>query len=299
MATEVDVELAGVYRGRTVDRLLSDMDAAMTAPAEHELRIDLGGLRFVTPTALAVAGATFEVLAQRGVVPTIVLPEDAACRRYVQRMDVLPSGWRAEAESFERRPPSTFCPVHRFVDDSDYPVARRELIAAIERMCELDDATGDALATCLDELCENVVHHARGLSPAVAVAQAWPANNELQIAIADSGRGVRESLADNAAYAELGDDLEAVRAAFRLGVTSTPERNAGMGLSLARHLVTPNKGTVGVRSGHAAVTRGWRDVDQVRERHLPGTLVVLVVRMDIPLDIGRAYAEMDDRGDQA
>jgi anti-sigma regulatory factor (Ser/Thr protein kinase) len=294
----VTIELAGEYRGSGVDRLLEDLEAAVPGPDGRVGAIDLSRLRFVTPTALAVLGAAFEVLSRRGAAPSIVLPADDACRRYVQRMDVLPTTWRTEPESFGRRPPTTFCPMHRFSDDSDYPVARRALTAAVERMCDLDDATRDALALCLDELCENVVHHARGAAPAVAVAHAWPARGKLQVAIADAGRGVLASLRDNADYADLSDDLEAVRAAFTLGVTATPDRNSGMGLSFARHLVAPNGGTVGVRSGFAAVTRGAQDADQLRGRHMAGTLVVLVIKTDLPLDIRRAYAEMDEGNEQ-
>ncbi|EHN09537.1 hypothetical protein PAI11_36350 [Patulibacter medicamentivorans] len=97
------------------------------------------------------------------------------------------------------------------------------------------------------------------------------------------------------AYAELsGEDVGAVEAAFRFGVTSNPGFNAGMGLALARHLVRGNGGTVGIRSGFAAVTRGQAEVAQGRGVRFPGTLVALDVRMDRPFDLSRAYADMDE-----
>jgi anti-sigma regulatory factor (Ser/Thr protein kinase) len=287
------ISLAGEYRGQAVDDLLEALRPAAGLQRGTPWRLDLSELTFVTPTALAVAGATFEALCPVVPVPGIVLPTDDRCRTYVQRMDVLPVPWRTQPEEFDRRPPRTFCPMHRFMDDADYPQARREVMAAVVRMCDVDAETSDALALCLDELCENVVHHARPATPAVAVAQAWPSRGTLQVAIADHGRGVRASLAENPKYAGISDDVVAAREAFRLGVTSTPDRNAGMGLALAHHVVRPNGGKVGVRTGSAAVTRGAVESEQHRGQRLEGTLVVLEVRIDTPLDIAQAYADMD------
>lgn len=290
--------LSGVYDGRSIDRLVDGLGSALEAEAPSTWRVDLSAMTFVKPTALAVASAAFERMAARGIDVEVVLPDDPDCRRYVQRMDMLPAAWHVADEGFRRHPPSTFCPVHRFTDERDYPGARRGLVGAIERMCDLDEPTRDALALCLDELCENVVHHACVSAPAVAVAQAWPARRMLEVAIADLGRGVPASLAANEAYASIPDHVEAVRQAFRFGVTATPERNAGMGLAVTQQLMRSNGGVVGIRSGFAAVMRGGTHSEELRTASFPGTMIVLDIRTDRPLDLTRAYAEMEN-GDDA
>lgn len=285
--------LAGRYHGRSVDRLVGEL-APFGVSDGRRWRLDLRRLLFMTPTAIATAAATFERVALRGDEVDIDLPEDPDCRTYVQRIDLLPQQWR-RPEAFDRRDAIRFCPTRRFVGAGDYAGVRGDVVDTIRRACTIDDTAAGALATCLDELFENVVHHSRSDAPAVAVAQAWPKRRLLEIAIADSGRGIPASLRSSDAYAELsGEDVGAVEAAFRFGVTSNPDFNAGMGLALARHLVRGNGGTVGIRSGFAAVTRGRAEVAQGRGVRFPGTLVALDVRMDRPFDLSRAYADMDE-----
>lgn len=81
-------------------------------------------------------------------------------------------------------------------------------------------------------------------------AQALKRTSELEIGIVDLGIGVRASMAKNSDFDELyTDDLSAIEVALRPTYTSTPGRNAGLGLAFSTLLLKLNEGRLIVRSG--------------------------------------------------
>lgn len=108
----------------------------------------------------------------------------------------------------------------------------------------------------------------------------------------DLGIGIRASLIRNQAYRDVDTDVEAIEAALEPRVTSTPERNAGIGLFVTKLLLSANGGEMLVRSGTGAVYRGSEDRAESRATRLPGTVVALRARTDRPLDINAVYAQL-------
>ena len=77
-------------------------------------------------------------------------------------------------------------------------------------------------------------------------------------------------------------------------VTSTPDRNSGIGLFVTRLLLASNGGTLAVRSGRGAVYTGLRDRFVLRDVSFPGTMVALRARTDRPLNINEVYRQLPD-----
>jgi hypothetical protein len=98
-------------------------------------------------------------------------------------------------------------------------------------------------------------------------------------------------------YADLPGDVEAIQIALQPHVSSTPERNAGIGLFVTRLLLASNGGTLAVRSGVGAVYTGIRERTLVRQVAFPGTMVALRARTDRPLNINEVYKQLPDGND--
>lgn len=175
----------------------------------------------------------------------------------------------------------------------------QSLAATLADRSGLDDGEQFGLYTCFDELAENVVFHAD--SPIGGIIAAWqPADEyEVEIAVADVGVGLRTSLIRNAAYADVADDLDAVTRVLASRVTSTPHRNAGLGLPIVAVTFQDNGGALYLRSGSAAAVVDGGTVATATALHLPGTLTAARLRTDLPFDIDVAYTQLAPYFDDA
>lgn len=189
--------------------------------------------------------------------------------------------------------PHGFRPCEHFTGSGDYPRVAQSLTEALAERCITDQLARASVRIALDEIAENVVHHAASAVGGFGAAQGWVKNQEFEIAIVDLGMGIRASLRQNPAYADIADDAEAIVKAMEPRVSASPQRNAGIGLFITKLLLAANGGLVLVRSGHGAVLTGAQERVRLEDVALPGTLVALRARMDRPLDITAVYRLLD------
>lgn len=264
---------------------------------ETMVRVDLSRLVSISPSALALLTAALHSADARGCLVEgsgFTPPRSPAVSTYLQRMNLLRSlrGFGHIEEQFERHEERGFRGCLQFVDDSDYWKVAAELTDALCERCSADDVARAAVRVCLDEIAENVVHHAD--APAgFAAAQGWRQTSEFEIAIVDLGVGIKASLTKNAKYRHIEDDATAIDTALQPQVTSTPERNSGIGLFITRMVLKANGGSLFVRSGRGAVYAGVEDRTETTDIAMPGTLVALRARTDMPFDLNAAYARLD------
>jgi anti-sigma regulatory factor (Ser/Thr protein kinase) len=138
----------------------------------------------------------------------------------------------------------------------------------------------DIVSVCahVSDLAKNVLVHSGAHGGGVAAVE--QVSGEVEIAIADRGTGVRESITKNPRFSSIGDDLSAIEVAVLPGRTSRPGIRGGMGLFLARVATRANGGRFTLRSGTASLEQSDRDA---RVTHLPpthGTLVTMRLRTD-------------------
>lgn len=151
------------------------------------------------------------------------------------------------------------------------------------KVLERDLPAADALYACLTELGANVQEHSG--TTGFAAAQTLVRRQEVLFAVADSGRGLRGTLAARGARS----DEEALRLALR-GVSRLDAPDRGLGLRTMTALVDRLGGALTLVSGRAAVVAAGR-----RERHraspteFPGTLVQGRIRLG-PHGPGLAHA---------
>lgn len=295
---QLPVVLAGGYSFDRLEELIEDLQPVLRLEQPVTLAVDLRGLEFVGPTCLALLVAALKRVRDKGLnAPGSVIRQPASpdVRQYLARMDFMKL-LVAEPpnEDFERKQPVGFRSCQHFRTEEEQWATSRTLVEALVESCDCDEKARGALAICLDEVCENVLHHAHTPLGGFAAAQGWRARGDFEIGIVDLGVGVRSSLARNARYADLRDDATAIETALVPRVTSTPERNAGIGLAVTRLLLAANGGSFTVRSGFGAVrdVAGETSVEEA-SAELPGTVVSLRASSERALDIGAVYAKLE------
>jgi anti-sigma regulatory factor (Ser/Thr protein kinase) len=214
------------------------------------------------------------------------------------RMDFLRNLLEEEIpEPFERREAVGFVPCQHFTGADDYHAVASDLTTALAARCQTDSLARASIRICLDELAENVVHHADSDWGGYAAAQGFPRSSAFEIGIVDLGIGIRRSLTNNPEYADIEEDVNAIQTALRPRVTATPERNSGIGLFITQRLLDANGGVLLVRSGSGAVYSGMDERAFNSEISFPGTLVALRARTDRPLNINEIYRQLDGGDD--
>lgn len=156
-----------------------------------------------------------------------------------------------------------------------------------------DDKSARGADNAVAELIGNCYAHSES-DPhlqGLACAQSWPRGNKAQIAIGDSGVGIRYTLKSSGLYDDKLATTNACELAAEYEVTSKPGRgHSGYGLTLARDLLEMNGGALFVLSHNE-----WFSVRHRMRRSgtlntpLPGTLVLLEWNTDAPLDATKVY----------
>jgi hypothetical protein len=142
------------------------------------------------------------------------------------------------------------------------------------------------LGYCLEEMLRNVDDHAESPVHALLQAQYYDNRHQVVMAIADTGRGVRNSLLTRH---DVPTDEAALKEAIRPGVSGRNTRkgtNAGLGLTTSSALVTKVGGTFQLLSGDCLleIRKGGQSVHPLRNTRWPGVIVVMVVPRDDNLD---------------
>jgi hypothetical protein len=250
--------------------------------------VDLRTVEFVEPAGLCALAALLEYLCARCEVVDLALAgRDVPA--YLERMNFFRSfenrvRTNADVASLEERRrhnPGTLQELINFHTEEEIP-------GIIERISEILENQGyrlrERVAICstLSEVCANAAEHGVSSFGAYAAVQAYHhivsgsrrRGEEVLIAIADGGVGVRETLARNPEYAEhTTTDNDALRHALEMGVSATGEIGRGGGLALVAGIAARAGGSLSLRSGSGRVTVYENRKNSRNVPEFPGTFV--------------------------
>jgi signal transduction histidine kinase len=270
---------------------MGSLDPAFAGAANVDggpVTVDLRTVEFVEPAGLCGLAALLEFLTPRcEEVNLALVGRDVPA--YLERMDFFRLfGGRvrtnvdvASLEERRRHNPGTLQELINFHDEEEIP-------GIIERISEILENQGyklkERVAICsvLSEVCANAAEHGASSFGAYAAVQAYNhivsgprrRGEEVLIAIADGGVGVRETLSRNTAYAEhTGTDNDAIRHALEMGVTSTGEIGRGGGLALVAQIAARSGGSLSLRSGTGRITVYESRKNSRNVPAFPGTFV--------------------------
>jgi hypothetical protein len=270
---------------------MGSLDPAFSAAAHVDgepVVLDLRTVEFVEPAGLCGLAALLEYLIPRCEEVNLALAgRDVPA--YLERMNFfrLFSGRVrtnvdvASLEERQRHNPGTLQELINFHTEQEIP-------GIIERISEILENQGyrlrERVAICsvLSEVCSNAAEHGASSFGAYAAVQAYHhivsgprrRGEEVLVAIADGGVGVRKTLSRNPKYAgHTTTDNDALRLALEMGVSGTGEIGRGGGLALVAQIAARSGGSLSLRSGTGRVTvyedrKNSRNVPQ-----FPGTFV--------------------------
>jgi hypothetical protein len=270
---------------------MGSLDPAFSAATHVDgepVVLDLRTVEFVEPAGLCGLAALLEYLIPRCEEVNLALAgRDVPA--YLERMNFFRLfGGRvrtnvdvASLEERRRHNPGTLQELVNFHTEQQIP-------GIIERISEILENQGyrlkERVAICsvLSEVCANAAEHGASSFGAYAAVQAYHhivsgarrRGEEVLLAIADGGVGVRQTLSRNPKYDEhTTTDNDALRLALEMGVSATGEIGRGGGLALVARIAADSGGSLSLRSGTGRVTvyedrKGSRNVPQ-----FPGTFV--------------------------
>lgn len=246
-----------------------------------------GAPKFIKPFHLATLAHTLMQLESR----KLALPEKIA--PYADTMKLwdavnVPSPFPEKVRS----PGGRYHPIQLLKDESTIDATAASLTALFQTVCP-DARTNDAICIMLRELIANCYVHsavADGLYGLIC-AQVWNVGRRAQIVLADTGIGIRQSLAQNALLSARLNIENACEIATEYGVTGKPGKgHSGYGLSVARRLLEQNKGFLLVLSGNEGFASRYGASTHVKmNTSWNGTLLVIEWSLDMPMDIGAVY----------
>ena len=276
---------------------LGSLDPAFSAAAGVEgetVVLDLRSVEFVEPAGICGLAALLEFLIPRsGEVGLALSGHDVPA--YLERMDffrifgdrVRTNVDVAALEERQRHNPGTLQELVNFHSEEDIP----GIISRISEILENKEyrlRERAAICATLSEICANAVEHGASPFGAYAAVQAYHhivsgrhsgpkggrRGEEVLIAIADGGVGVRETLSRNPKYLEFTEtDNDALRHALKMGVSGTGEIGRGGGLAVVGQIATRAEGSLSLRSGAGRVTFYGDRTNSRNVPSFPGTFV--------------------------
>jgi hypothetical protein len=163
----------------------------------------------------------------------------------------------------------------------------------------------DVLEYSFREMIRNVIEHSE--SPILGYcAQYWPKNGQVEVAILDSGIGLRQSLSENP-HLPLESDRDAVKYALMPGIsgkTYTGVRirptdvwqNSGYGLYMNYRLCNQG-GSFFICSGTRGLYRSAESENTYYETNYKGTALRLKLNVDALGDVKRLLKQFSDEGE--
>ena len=281
---------------------LGSLDPTFTAASKVDgepVVLDLRGVEFVEPAGICGLAALLEYLIPRCQEVELALSgRDVAA--YLERMDFFRLfggrvGTNLDLSSLEERQrhnPGTLQELVNFQTEEEIP-------GIVQRIAEILETMGYRLrervdiCSTLSEVCANAAEHGLadgdGSAPgfgAYAAVQAYNhvvsggsrgdrrGGEEILVAIADGGPGIRATLARNPANADfVATDNDALRHALQMGVSSSGEVGRGGGLTLVSQIAARAGGSLSLRSGSGRVTAYRERTNSRNVPAFPGAFV--------------------------
>lgn len=174
----IRVAFSGAYGFDRLEKTIGTLDPLLHPDHQAVVAIDLGSLLHIAPPTLALLLACLKRLEAGELLADgseVIAPKSPPVARYLERMNLIRELVGEEwPESFTRRKAKGFRPCEHFENGSDYWKVASSLTDAICERCNVDKLGRQAVRICMDEVRENVIHHADTPLGGFAAAQGWP-----------------------------------------------------------------------------------------------------------------------------
>lgn len=206
---------------------------------------------------------------------------------YLQRINFFKELELEYNECFSRHESSgKFVEISHMTEDTSNETVTR-IMKIIEAKMPLSENLIQCLNYCFWEAIDNIHEHAESQIGGYAVAQYYPSNKEIEIVIADTGRGIFNSLRENPDYASF-TEKDAIECCVKQGYT---RGNAGRGNGLfhTTRFIQENQGMFCLYSGHYALYIGSRGQKTLELPYWQGTMIHMKLRADVAVNLANIF----------
>lgn len=189
----------------------------------------------------------------------------------------------------EAQASSNYVPIKEIQFDTDFYRTIEVRAQELAKLLSFDKSLEELLSYAFVEAIRNVYEHS-GATSAYVCAQKWPTRNLVEIAIADTGKGIAKALETRfpqktekeLLYLSMQAGISA-RSNFGYLDKDDPWRNSGFGLYMMKKLTLLYRGSFLLCSGKHAIWVMQDDVIEY-ETSFPGTAIAIKFRTDTGKD---------------
>ena len=237
-----------------------DFDAQELGEGKEDISlfVDMSKVTFCTPAGLC--GLHEMIKSYQGAI-MVRRPEKSETYQYLQRI-----GFYDNLQIFKDKNFVSHSASGRFKEMTLIAKDIQPRSSAVDNLCREiacvvapDDRNfQDFLLFCIGEMINNVTQHSH--STGITYAQFYPKTNEVEVAVADHGRGIKAGLKDNPQFYSLESDLDALEIATRPDTSGTFDSssepyaikmNSGNGLYYLKKIIEKSYGHLDIFS-HSA-----------------------------------------------
>ena len=273
---------------------IEDIDLLLKIKPSRDTSIDLREVTRIGPTGVVALLTVLERVEMFSDHPelTIEAPTDQGVSEYLRTVGIFDamrefieiSAPQPEEWIPERLPATPMIPCTHFTSLEAIEDISSQLAEKFDTQFRGYNSLLQSADMIFSELATNVINHAESEGGYV-IAQQYRGTEQtlVEIAIADSGIGIRDSLRRNPNNSYIKKDTEAIKLALKEGVSSMIDSNRGYGLHhVTEDIKINDTRKMAIRSGTGIITLygdGRIDEDE-RLPEFPGTIVEVVIPCD-------------------
>jgi anti-sigma regulatory factor (Ser/Thr protein kinase) len=176
-----------------------------------------------------------------------------------------------------------------FLDEQEQFKLVNDFMDVVLRNMELPKDIISGLEWSINEITDNVLNHSKSKNGGFVQASTYPTNGQIAFAVADSGRGILESLKEG--FPTLRTDIQAIGEAVKAGVTRNSKYGQGNGLAGSLRVATLTGGSLEITSGKARIistSEETRRNDRREFQLYQGTLVCGQIMVNNDFSVSKA-----------
>lgn len=264
------------------------------------LFIDMQNVKFCTPAGLC---GLHEFIKSHDGRTSVRRPEKNNAHRYLQRIGFFDNLKIFSDKDFASHPASGRFKEMMIISRDIQPRSSvvDDLCRDIACVVAPDDRDfQEFVLFCMAEMVNNVIQHSHSIG--VTCAQYYRGTREVEVAIADHGRGIQSGLKDNPEFSSLDSDLDALEISTRPDTSGTFDSssdpysnkvNSGNGLFYLKKIVEKCHGHLNIFSHSGHYYQDGNEAPRIQQNSFfPGTLVVFRLNRDYTSTLGDVIREI-------
>lgn len=266
------IEFTGKINPFNIKDFSSALNLFLSSGSDH-LTLNFSKVTIAYPNGMLPIIAAIESLRRTGKTIYVKLPTNDNVRRMFRSVNwahfLSPEQFDKSESTHDRHLVTQF-----FDDETKQHSAVNDFMDVVLRNMELPKDIISGLEWSMNEITDNVLNHSQSPIGGIVQASTYPKNGQIAFAVADSGRGILNSLSEG--IPTLRTDLQAIGEAIKSGVTRNPKYGQGNGLAGTLKITTLSGGSLDITTGRGRLY-STPDESRKNERRpnqsYPGTIV--------------------------